>query len=843
LGAQAGVKTTELDWHLLPDELWPGYWGHRRYRRYPYYYREGVKPGLGEAKQFVEANFAATPIARAVGANAPLGKQISQHTVQEYEALLGNKSEAATISKAKLSIQKLGSQLADLEKQTTTALDARRGKHKRHFYRGPRKGEWCVREPMPELALSSPAPQTTTSSTVPTLPLAQNTQLQRLAAQLSYADGVKEPGLRAMLLGAPTINLARPHHQADDGSRRDMFAHLADKHTMMYDLLRDNGLLELLRATDDLALIVPHDDSLAFLTNRVSDETEALLRYHALVVPMGQPIKEVADGMVEYATLAGDSRVQVENRGACYFVNGHKMQSDIYFPTQMFMVRGLLSPLQVVESSGPPTDLPPPMDQPPADEPTTQASSTADASDGSDSSATSADDGSTTTTTEDTTATTTTTTPTEHALLAVPSAAMTLKGSGATYQAKNQIVATIVGQMNRGSYLPKLDMKSYLDASYVPVDKAQLQLRTYNPETLFLQYQARTLPDIARLRADAAPLCVSVDRENQRRMDIGNRQSLSEYALDSTSGRQAVIKKADLLTGITELSFPSPQDPDKVCVLRCRIHGSESDLNTYVSDDESVLLRFKGNALDTVAVNAQAASMPTATLPHAGAQYLEMAFDFDDDKKRAAFYDRRMTRDEFSQMLLLDAKLMRVLKKKARQVKKKATHVGRKLLNRGEREKKRLNAIRVKSIGLDQLPLDDIATFEASGVTPVGVPLTVTVYDKNVSVLQQDSLEQVQSNKFRYKVGSEMLTGYVLQDANALALYLGAGKRGQYMDVRTPLETVSFNFANIALSTATQAYYGTRAQSIYVLQFDASGKLERMLIMPKNTRVVRGLAL
>jgi len=635
-------------------------------------------------------------------------------------------------------------------------------------------------------------------------------------------------------------NLAKRHKSSSDEeghNKPDMFAHLAHRHALMYNLLRDNGLLELLRQTADLILMVPHDDSLATVTNRVSDETEALLRYHALIVPVAQPIKEI-EGMTEYATLDGENRVQVENRGLCYFVNGHKMQSDIYFPSQMFIVRGLLSASQLVASSGdaPPSDLPPPMDQ--TEEPTNQSSSTTDAGD-SESSETSTEDASTTTTTEEGGTTTT-----EHMVMAVPSTAMALKGFHKTSQAQNQVVSTIATQMNRGAYLPALDMKSYLDSTYTPIDKAQLTLRTYNPEPLFRQYEARTLPDIARLQAECEqPQCITVDTKHQRRLDIGNRQSLSEYSLDSTSGREPVVKKADLLSGITELSFPSAQEPGKVCMLRCRIHGSENDLNTYVSEDESVLLRFKGNVLDTVAVNTQAVSMPVASVPHQGPQYLELFFDFETDEKREAFYNKRLSRDEFTQLLLLDAKLVRVLKKKARQAKKKATHVGRKLLNRGQREKKRLGAIRVQAIALNQLPLSELADFEASGVTPVNVPLTVTVYNKAVEVVQEDSLEQVQGQKFRYKVGSEQLTGYVFQGENGLALNLGSGKRGQYIDVRTNLETVSFNFTNITLSTATQAYYGVSGNNIYMLQFDASGMLKRMLILPKKTRVIRGLAL
>lgn len=807
------ASAMSLDHHLFPHWLRPHHHHHHHHdgekRRYAY-----AEPGETEARKFVESNYPAMPI----------GKQLSQHTVQEYEALLDKSkaSESKTISQAKQSIGKLG---ASLDAMTLDAHKKKSG-HTRHFYRGAQKGEWSVREQLPRLELTTESSSTTASPVV--LPLPQNSQLQRLATQLQYADSVQQPSIRALLLGSPMTNLAKHKGQyAEEAERRpDLLKHLAERHTLMYNLLRDNELLELVRQTPDVVLMVPHDESLSTINNRVSDETASLLRYHAVVVPVAQPIREV-QGMVEYATLDGTNRVQVENRGECYFVNGHKLRSDIYpgFASSLFHIAGLLSPAQLVDASAS-EDLPPPMDAPPE---------LPAAEEESDSSETSAEDAPVDTS-DDGTATE------SLVMQQVASLAVSLRGySAKSASAQNPVVGAIALQMSRPAYLPQLDLKGYLDSSFAPLEKATLTVRTYNTEPLFRQYEARTLPDLARLRAhEERPLSVSVDKDHQRKLDVGSSQSLAEYSLDSTSGRQPLVKKADLLVGITELSFPSRTEPGKLCVLRCRMQGCEGDPNLYMSEDETVLLRFKGNALDTVAVNTHSPGLPLASAPHHGAQYLELVTD---ELQRRELYAKKLSREDFAQMLLAQGKLMRVIKKKAQQAKKKVTHATRHLLTKAQREKKRLEAMRVHAVPLDSLPLSDLDAFEQSGVTPVTVPVTVTVYDKNVQVAQGDSLEQIQAQKYRYKVGAETITGYALQDTNALAQYLGKGKNGQYVDVRTNLETASFNFVNLTLTPGSQAYYGVKGQNLYVLQFGDDGRLVRLLILQKHTKVIRGLAL
>lgn len=857
---------TPLDWHLF-----------RRHRRDPYFHRDGTprkrplyeyqeekRPTLDAAQRFVETHFAATPISSHPSASLSLSlatekKPIAQYTVEEYEALLKG---------AVSSMNSLGTAINAVEKSVeaspsaVTPLDARRKKKgsKRHFYKGSRKGEWCVREPLPEQELNAPVNSSTTTSTTtsgaPILKLDQNTQLARLASQLCYADHAPDQNLRAMLMGEPITNLASPHSKAEVTLKHDIFQHLARKHTDFYNLLRDNDLLDMLKEQMDLVLIVPHQDALDTITNRVSEETASVLRYHCVIVPVAEPFKLV-EQMTEYATLDGGNKVQVEKRGECFLINGRKLKSDVFYQTLIFHIQGILSPSQLVDTSTQEQDLPPPMDAPPElppsivnDDSTSSEASDGDGDGDGDGQSTNM---STTTTADggdnDYAASSegggddSSTVPEKMQVLLVPSAPLSLRGFDPQQTMLNKEIHTVATQMNRGYYSSMLDLRGLLDTSFTALAPAQLTLRTYNPEPLYRQYEARQLPDLARLHAETMPQTVQVNAQHQRRLDIGNQQALTEFALDSTSGTVPRIKKADLLAGITELSFPSPTEPGKVCTLHFRINeaaSAKTDQAAYVSTDESVLLRFKGSALDTVAINTRAISMPRAAEPHLGHQFLEL---FTTEEQRAAMYKQNLSRDEFAQRLLLDAKLMRVLKKKANQAKRKVAKVGRRVINRGQREAKRGNALRVKAINLSQLPLDDLEAFEQGpGVTPVQTPVTVKLMDKTVQVVQQDSLEQLQVDKYFYKVKGETVTGYVFPEgSNALAMYLGQGKRGQYIEIRTGLVTVSFNFANMTLSPATQAYYAVRGSSLYVLQFDASSALKRLLIFAKSTKVVGGL--
>lgn len=805
-------------------------------------------------------------IKRFVETNYP---EKSAGTTTATQAPVAPESDALTQLKA--SHAKLEERLAQMEKKYASgALKLEMVQPLGCHESGRRKKNGgALKSPLSDPRLCTLLKGESTASPVPPTPELKsvavsfpNTQLQRLAAQLASADAVPDQGMRELLLsGKLAANLAAVPTElaASDAPSESIFAHLCQSHGMFYRLLRDNGLLPLLHAQQDLVLIVPDEPTLETITNRVSDETAQVLRYHALIVPVARPIKLVApDQVSEYTALGGSPpTVQVEKRGECVYANGHHMHSDIYWPTRLFHISGLLDASQLLDTSMPPQDLPPPLPAPmdQAEEPAATEESTSDASstepaqaaepaqpDGVDDTGpppqqywgNAGDDDEW----EDDSGS-----QTSHRLSVVPSAAFTLRSfskTGAT-QPQNPAVQRICAGMDKLFFSSAFELKSYVDTGFTPLDAAVVSVRTYDPAPLFRQYQARALPDLARLRAEAPVQRLSVAPAEQRRLDIGNKQSVSEFALHAERALNSV-RKADLLAGLTELSFPAPGGSG-LCVLLCKFQASETDASTYYNEEENLMLRFHGNVLDTVSVNLGHAAMPAASPASDAPHFLEWHTT---DEERRALYARALNRDEFQAAMLGKSKIVRFLKKKASQaaryVKRQTGRTVRRVLNRADAEKKKASAMRVRALPLQQLSLLEKLDELEGGLKAVTVQLTLTAYDKAMATVQDASVESADAQKYFYKWQGESVVGYVLDAAPGLAARLANGV--QYLDVRSNLETLAFNFGGVKVDAAQAAYYGTKGDALHILVFDAdSGALQRVLSLKKGTKLIAGLAL
>jgi len=657
----------------------------------------------------------------------------------------------------------------------------------------------------------------------------ENTTAKRLATTLTYASKMPDGALRGMLLNGKSTNLAGIMGKSKDTT---VAKHLAHSHTPLYNLLKDNGLLEKLTSVADLVVIVPDPAVLEGITNRVSDETRDMLLYHLIVVPVAQPIKTVTS-MMEYATLNGENKVQVENREGAYFINGHHMKSDIVFRTNIYHIEGLLSPTQTTETTTEVTEkVVPPMNAPEekkaekGDSTTTEESGSS--TEGSETGSSEAD-------VPAPTHTPPTMAGTEHVLTMLPMAAFAMKsvGQGTTY--KNSVVETLVAKMNTSYYLASLDMKSHLDTTYAPLESATITLRTYNPTPLYGEYSSRRMKDISRIQQESVAQEIVFLPIQQKRLDIGNKSSVTQYSLNSNDPRAncVAIKKADLLSGLTQLSVPSPGAlGGKVCIILCGIKATESDPNTYMTEDENLLLRFKNNLLDTITVN-HGLRMPLSTADHGGNHFLEL---FTTVEERKALYRRALSKEEFNAMLLSASKVGKYVKKKVAQagknVRKAAGKAGRKVVSRAGREKKRATAMRTKTVSITNIPVDKFAEQEASQ-TPAEEKVTIKVFDKNVKLLDDLSIANASAKRYNYKVGSDQFKGYLVEEDNTLGTNLGRGRTGVSMDVVTPLRSMSFNMSAVTISDGN-AYYAEKDGTIFMLLFSGQ-KLERLLILPRKS--------
>ncbi len=750
-------------------------------------------------RKYVQENFPAKPV---------------QTTAQR---LLQHQAKIDTLAKRLEQTSLKSSAVSPLPDFPEVDLDAKHKKH--HHHNNKRRSDatgWGKDMPVEEMDAAA-----VTVGDYKARPITvsfPNTQLSALKTKLATADKPGNESLRSVLLQGNVPNFAAPTTLDCQWEQKKMtiFRHLAKSHTQFYQLLRDNNLLEMLEKTQDLTIFIPDEDTLSDITNRVSEETKGVLLYHCIIVPVDQPIR-LLTGMTEYESLHAGKVVQVEKKNDAFYANGHVLKSDVVFHKgQLFHIMGLLSPKELVFDT-PPEDLPPPLNP---DETEAEAEPEPDAD------------------TESTTDTTTTTQeePAGTAqMMAVNAAALTLKGFNAkTSVTLNSAIGQIASNMSKYVYSTPIDAKSYLDATFVANAPIAVAFRAYNTDRLFESYQQKRMADIMRVEGVSVGNPLVVSATQQRRLDIGNNQSLTEFQVDQT---QATIKKADLLAGVTELSLTVPNCEGKMCVLKCLIQGHEVDFNTFVSHDESLLMRFKNNVLDTVAINMDKATA-NMTDAHTDPHFLEL---FTTADQRQKLYADALSKESFNMMLLGESSIQRYLKKKARQAKRKIGKWTRYTLSKGEREAKKRMAHKVKPIGKSKLPVKALEDFESTA-TPMNAFVTVIVYDKSLNIVQEQSIEGVNAQKYLYAIDEEKFAGYVFPAEYGLAKGLGVGQTGQYLQVKTQFESVWFNFSAVTMSVV-DAYWAVQNATLFVLVFDVSGNLVRMVNMLKRTKLIQGVAL
>lgn len=835
----------------------------------------------------------------------------TQSQMKQLHAQLGKKLEAAE------SVARGGATpRAPVLSANQQRLEALRAK----IMAGAEANRARTAKPMPTLVPSSASSATGGDSTTTTTTakpgecvqsrLMRETMVQQMAMRLQQMDKTAHPGLKSLMVGGQFTNLAghgkrsSSEAAANDGDDAiaAIFKHLEHSHQAYYGLLRDNGLLAEYRATADLVLIVPDPGTMEAVTNRVSEETRAIMLYHALVVPVAQPIKSVQT-MSEYKTLSPGQSVQVERRDECFYINGHHMHSDIFHRTRVYHIHGMIAVEETVVATVAPADesadggsaagsseeaggsveempqeLPPPQSMPPELPPPMNQSesdsgSAAETSDaekenvmpggsGSQEESGSAEEPSTTTTTTTAPEGASESDETQPEPVTQPAAAeeniasfrvrviasrpCALRQVAPVQEFRTPLLKTVTSKMQQSYYSAALDLAGHIDASHRPLSPLTVSMRTYDPAPLFGQYQAGRMREISRLCADPDPATFSFAPEQQTKLDVGNKRSLLEFSFalksaPNVAGGSAAampqIARADLMGALTEFSFPCPTAPGKQCVVLCRLQaaggsGGTSDGNTYMSEDESVLVRFKANKLDTICVSQQLLAHPSPATS-GGNHFLEL---FLDEAAKSALYRRKLSADEFSAFLLTNASTREWVKKKAKQSRKKAGKVGRKVVSRAEREAKRLKSMRVRQVPISALGLADLADQE--GEAGEAATLTAKVYDKNVNLLDSVSAGSLSAQRYQYQVGEDKFSGYVIESNNLIGASMGRSRAGQYLDVRTPLQTVSFNFSATTLN-AKQAYWGAVGNSVYVIYFSPANKFERLLVLPKSSRLAK----
>lgn len=665
----------------------------------------------------------------------------------------------------------------------------------------PTKAEYesLTKREKPSLAFAGLRPMTPADRLAArSAPQVSNAMVERLARQADFMERLPMGMATLMKTGASplaqSMPLGKKHH--DGESMKKMLRHIKERHAHFYGLLDEANLIDTLKKRHDVVIVVPGGGE--------AMDTEAV-RYHLVVSAV--PLHKMS-GMVALRTLRDGAEVQVEERVECegHFINGQRLQPDHFFPTRIYHVRQPLSETQLApadaadatqeeatsssssdekaaatqeessESTGSEEDLPPPMDAPPAwrEEMTS-----------------------------------------ERLVLAGRPVLAAVHKRGVYANAQ---LGKAIGSMNSLCYNARTDLGQFVERS--ASEAHELVLRLYDTNGLFGEYQRDAMRDISRL-ACAREARFVVEPEKQLCLRLGDDAFYRQYECAG-----AALKKADLLAGLVEVSFPTAAGR---AVLLCALHCVEGDEHTYASADRTLLLRMKDNQLAHLLVNERATLAPaeSALAPHCVELTLtsELA-------TRLRPLDAPLDIDAFNALLATEADVKRYLRKKTKGVRKAAGKAARKLHAKGKRQGKKLAAARSYNVASGETAtlVAALAAQEAE-LTATEEQLTLTVFDAKM-VANQRASRVVTAEKYAYDLEGEQADGWVL-GANSLAGQLGqSNAQGHFLRVATPFATVTFNLSRVSTSSAI---YAEHDGMVYVLLF-SGGQLTRLVALPNSSR-------
>lgn len=592
-----------------------------------------------------------------------------------------------------------------------------------------------------------------------------NDALHRLNLEQKYMTRIESPSLRAMMQTGCVADMRE--------SPRCVEEHLKLCHAAFYGQLEKHQLLAKVREGCTLFVLPPP------AVVRESGLTRDQLMAHIGRMPESLDLEEMGPGLTLVQTL-GARQLQIESRDGQLMVNGLAAKSDDLFPAHILHVP---QALDTSEAQVAPADVP-------------------------DGSATSGGD--------------------QEAELSVD------KGGSEppdypppVYVEEEQVVSTgcplsqvwdaspfghtalrtMVQAMNAPHYNGSIDLSSHQNQERsIQAHPVRLVLQQYDTRRAFELYQADRLPQVLRL-APARRLAMEFRGAYQKHLEFGQGMDMCEYTLHlGTKDHHTIPTRQQLQRGLFSLSFSSPVNPKETTLLLTRLVPSANERNTYMTQNESVVLRFEQDVLHTIAINHKHTMTPYNDALATG-HFLHWEGEA----------PLGLNEDRFDAMLLGEG----VVKRMTRRAKKAATKGARKLKGAVQSKQKSVLALRLRPV-----PNPGVLTSALRGAgSPAPGQMSVTVYDAKMKLLDDDSVQGLATKRYSgdvqvYDVASNSLAAVAQrQGTHVFAVQLGPRKFDLNVD---------------DVSSDTALYYAQDGNQVYLVQFEGVA-LRRIAMMSAQT--------
>lgn len=361
--------------------------------------------------------------------------------------------------------------------------------------------------------------------------------------------------------------------------------------------------------------------------------------------------------------------------------------------------------------------------------------------------------------------------------------------------------------MNEPRYNGSIDMSAFQNTERsVHAEPVQITLQHYDTATTYARYEANQLPATTRL-APAKRLVMTFRGAYQKHLAFGQGMDMCEYTVHMGTTMASRPTRQQLERGLVSLSFSSPSNRNETTLLLTRLVPSEEDRNTYMTQNEAVMLRFEQDVLHTIAINHKHTMTPYEALPDEQ-HFLQW---------HSANVPRGLSAGDFDALLLGEG----VVKRLKRRAKKAATKGARKVKNAVQSKQKSVLALKLRPV-----PNPDVLTnaLRGSGSAAPG-QMSVTVYDSKMQVDVDSSVQGLATKRYTgavnvYDVASNSLASVAQrQNVHLMSVQLG------------PLK---FDLNVDDVSSGTSLYYAQDGEQVYIVQFEGVA-LRRIALLSSKT--------
>lgn len=172
----------------------------------------------------------------------------------------------------------------------------------------------------------------------------------------------------------------------------------------------------------------------------------------------------------------------------------------------------------------------------------------------------------------------------------------------------------LTGLMLGANFNASRDLRNYMAATDGETAvKGDLFLKLFHMDELLQRHLQATMISQEYLTPVAS---FRISASGAHTIDLDNQLTMRQYPVDQAT---TPIKKSALINGVCVLSFVRTADKEAgqhlLSALSFRVSGAAENQNLYLSSDESVLLQFKNNLLESISLNcAQCGNAPCCRL-------------------------------------------------------------------------------------------------------------------------------------------------------------------------------------------------------------------------------------